>query len=71
MDVLLHVLDGLAAVQALVEARSVQAQLAGVALEAGNVQRRLVIKQQVVVLPELALVVGALSRLGRLLSIRM
>jgi hypothetical protein len=61
----------LAAVQALVEGAGVQAQLAGVALEAGHVQGCLVVKQQVVVLPELLLVIGALRRLGGLLSVRM
>ena len=64
-------LGGLAAIQTAVESRGVEAKLGGVALQAGFVQGGLVIEQQIMVLPEFALSVGAFSRLGRLLGIGM
>jgi len=64
-------LGGLAAIQAVVEGRGVQAKLGGVALQAGYVQRRLISEQQVMVLPEFVLLVGAFGRLGCLLGIGM
>jgi hypothetical protein len=55
----------LAGVQAAVEGLGVQLEVDGVAFQVGRLELALMGEDLVVVLPELALIVGALGGLGR------
>ena len=70
VDVGLHVGGVLARIEALVEGRLVEAHRRGVRLQFRHLQLLLVGEQPVVQLPVLALVAGAVRRLGRLGRLR-
>lgn len=61
----LDVFPELAGVEALVERARIETEIRGEAFQVGRGERALVLENRVVILPELALLVGAKRRLGR------